>query len=107
KEVAEACTNPNQKIISPEGVWALPLMSGLWRSAFSGHAHSQNNLDIFHGLSNEIPFKKNKPTRYLVTIHDLIYLRFPELYHPLDVRIYKFKVKFACDSADKVIAVSD
>ena len=107
EEVAEACTNPTQKIISPEGVWALPLMSGLWRSAFSGHAHSHNNLDIFHGLSNEIPFKKNKPTRYLVTIHDLIYLRFPELYHPLDVRIYKFKAKFACDTADKVIAVSD
>lgn len=107
EEVAEACSNPNQKIISPEGVWALPLMSGLWRSVFSGQAHSPTNLDIFHGLSNEIPFKKNKPTRYLVTIHDLIYLRFPELYHPLDVRIYKYKAKFACDTADKVIAVSD
>src|SRR5690606_34656206 len=72
EEVAEACNNQNQKIISPEGVWALPFMSGLWRSVFSGEAHSHNSLDVFHGLSNEIPLKKNKPTRYLVTIHDLI-----------------------------------
>lgn len=65
-----------------------------------------NKLDVFHGLSSEIPVKKDKKTRYVVTIHDLIFLRFPHLYHPLDVQIYKYKAKFACEKADKVIAVS-
>src|SRR5690606_30711671 len=107
QEVTEACDNSNQQTISPEGVWKLPFMSGLWRSVYSGQTHSKKNLDIFHGLSNEIPLKKDNRTRYVVTIHDLIYLRFPELYHPIDVRIYKFKAKFSCEAADKVIAVSN
>jgi len=105
-EVTQSCTNNNQRIITPEGVWNFPLMSGLWRSVFSGQTHINNKLDVFHGLSSEIPYQKDKKTRYVVTIHDLIYLRFPHLYHPLDVQIYKYKAKFACEKADKVIAVS-
>lgn len=105
-EVTQSCANNNQKIITPEGLWNFPGMSGLWRSIFSGQTHTNNKLDVFHGLSSEIPYKKDKNTRYVVTIHDLIYLRFPHLYHPLDVQIYKYKAKFACEKADKVIAVS-
>lgn len=104
-EVNQSCSNTNQRIITPEGVWNFPLMSGLWRSVFSGQDH--NHLDIFHGLSSEIPYKKDKKTRYVVTIHDLIFLRFPELYRPLDVKIYQYKAKYACEKADKVIAVSE
>src|SRR5690554_3294295 len=81
-------------------------MSGLWRSVYSIQTHTNNKLDVFHGLSSEIPYKKDKNTRYVVTIHELIYLRFPNLYNPLDVQIYKYKAKFACEKADKVIAVS-
>ena len=107
EEVTESCTNNNQKIITPQGLWNFPLMSGLWRSVFSGKTHTNNKLDIFHGLSSEIPVQKDKKTRYVVTIHDLIFLRYPHLYHPLDVKIYKYKAKFACENADKVIAVSE
>lgn len=107
EEVTESCTNTNQKIITPEGLWNFPIMSGLWRSVFSGQNHTHNKLDIFHGLSSEIPVKKDKNTRYVVTIHDLIYLRFPHLYNPLDVKIYKYKAKYACEKADKIIAVSN
>jgi glycosyltransferase involved in cell wall biosynthesis len=107
EEVTDSCTNNNQKIITPEGLWNFPIMSGLWRSVYSGKTHNNNKLDIYHGLSSEIPVQKDKKTRYVVTIHDLIYLRFPHLYHPLDVKIYKYKAKFACDKADKIIAVSN
>lgn len=107
EEVSQSCRNYNQKIITPEGLWDFPLMSGLWRSVFSGQNHLDNKLDIFHGLSSEIPVRKDKKTRYVVTIHDLIFLRFPHLYHPLDVRIYKYKAKYACEKADKIIAVSE
>lgn len=107
EEVTDSCTNNNQKIITPEGMWNFPVMSGLWRSVFSGKTHNNNKLDIFHGLSSEIPVQKDKKTRYVVTIHDLIYLRFPHLYNPLDVKIYKYKAKYACEKADKIIAVSN
>lgn len=106
EEVTESCTNNNQKIITPQGVWNFPIMSGLWRSVFSGQNHTNNKLDVFHGLSSEIPVNKDKNTRYVVTIHDLIFLRFPHLYNPLDVKIYKYKAKYACEKADKIIAVS-
>lgn len=107
EEVTDSCTNTNQKIITPEGMWNFPGMSGLWRSVFSGKTHNNNKLDIFHGLSSEIPVQKDKKTRYVVTIHDLIFLRFPHLYNPLDVKIYKYKAKYACEKADKIIAVSN
>ena len=106
EEVNQSCANDNQRIITPEGVWNLPVMSGLWRSVFSGQKHLDNQLDVFHGLSSEIPVQKDKQTKYVVTIHDLIFLRFPNLYSPLDVQIYKYKAKYACEKADKVIAVS-
>lgn len=107
EEVTESCTNTNQKIITPEGMWNFPIMSGLWRSVFAGKTHTNNKLDIFHGLSSEIPVQTDKKTRYVVTIHDLIFLRFPHLYHPLDVQIYRYKAKYACEKADKIIAVSN
>ncbi len=42
----------------------------------------------------------------IVTVHDLIFIRYPELYNPLDVFIYKAKVKAACQQADKILATS-
>ena len=44
----------------------------------------KNNVEIFHGLSNEIPRVKNKKIPYVVTIHDLIFKRFPRNYMDKD-----------------------
>ena len=43
----------------------------------------------------------------VVTIHDLIPERYPEQYNPMDVKIYRKKFRYACEQADKVIAISD
>ena len=45
---------------------------GLWRTINMEKSIIKNNVDIFHGLSNEIPRVKNKQIPYVVTIHDLI-----------------------------------
>lgn len=42
----------------------------------------------------------------VVTIHDLIFLRYPELYKPFDRYIYKKKFSYACRHADCVVAIS-
>jgi len=42
----------------------------------------------------------------VVTIHDLIHERFPEQYNPIDVKIYSKKFRYACEHADRVIAIS-
>lgn len=65
-------------------------------------------LDIFHGLSNEIPFLIKTVTncRTIVTIHDLIFLRHPETYGLIQRQILKAKTRYACNSADQIIAIS-
>ena len=42
----------------------------------------------------------------IVTIHDLIFFRFPEFYKPVDRSIYRRKVIYACRAASKIIAIS-
>ena len=64
--------------------------------------------DIFHGLSGELPLKWNeKPIKKVVTIHDLIFLRFPQYYSFFDRKIHFWKFKKAAAQADLIIAISE
>ncbi|MBC7390703.1 MAG: glycosyltransferase family 1 protein, partial [Opitutaceae bacterium] len=63
------------------------------------------SLDIYHGLSNELPiFNHNSKTKLVVSIHDLLFLRYPEFYPFIDRQIYKFKTLKACEKAHLIIA---
>jgi glycosyltransferase involved in cell wall biosynthesis len=42
----------------------------------------------------------------VVSIHDLIFLRYPEFYKPIDRKIYTSKFRHACRDANKIIAIS-
>jgi glycosyltransferase involved in cell wall biosynthesis len=80
----------------------------LWRSWGIKKDLEEKQIHIFHGLSNEIPFGlKNTNVRTVVTIHDLIFLRFPNWYKLLDRLIYNFKFKYAAKNADRIIAISE
>ncbi len=76
---------------------------------FSIGKEAQNlNADIFHGLSGELPLKWNdKPIQKIVTIHDLIFERFPQYYSWFDRKIHFWKFKTAAEKADLVIAISE
>jgi len=66
------------------------------------------NADIFHGLSGELPLKWDKsPIKKVVTIHDLIFMRYPQYYSFFDRKIHFWKFKKAAESADKIIAISE
>lgn len=68
---------------------------------------ARNRTDIFHGLSNELPFGIQRAgCKSVVTIHDLIFLRYPQTYAPITRLILKIKTRYACRKADKVIAIS-
>ena len=82
------------------------MFKGLWRSALVKKKLEQT-IDIYHGLSNELPLGiKLTGIKSVVTIHDLIFIRYPELYQGVDRQIYMIKFKKACKAADKIIAVS-
>lgn len=65
-------------------------------------------IDIYHGLSNELPFRINSTgAKSIVTIHDLIFINCPNFYKLADRTIYNIKAKYACKIADRIIAVSE
>jgi glycosyltransferase involved in cell wall biosynthesis len=80
---------------------------GAWRSSWVKKDLVKLGIDIYHGLSHEIPFGiQNTSAKSVVTIHDLIFERNPEQYNPIDVKIYRKKFKYACKNANHIIAIS-
>lgn len=70
------------------------LLPSLWRNKWIVKDLIKDNIDIYHGLSGEIPQGLNKTTiKSIVTIHDLIFLKYPELYKPIDRLFYNKKSK--------------
>ena len=94
------------KIRFPQRIWKR--LRSLWRVWGITSDLKRNRIDIFHGLSNELPLNIRKAKcRSVVTIHDLIFLHYPKYYHWIDRKIYDFKFRRACSNADRVIAVSE
>ncbi|MBW7937236.1 MAG: glycosyltransferase family 4 protein, partial [Flavobacteriales bacterium] len=65
------------------------------------------DLDIFHGLSQELPFCiKKSEAKKIVTIHDLIAFH-PDYAHEwFNTFFYKRKIKHAINNASVIIAIS-
>ena len=99
--------NDRINVINPSG-WFYKKFGSLWRTFALSNIIMHNEIDLFHGLSNEIPHNiHNKDVKTVVTIHDLIFLRFPELYKKIDRNIYNKKFKYACNAATRIIAISE
>lgn len=97
----------NQILIEPKSGF-YRLFSTLWRSWGIYKQIKSQNIDLYHGLSNELPIRIRKASvKSVVTIHDLIFLRYPEYYSFFDRWIYTQKFKHACRVADKIIATSE
>lgn len=95
----------NVSIINPPS--NSKLVQAYWRSVGVNNNIKADKLDIYHGLSHEIPFHiTNQKTKYLVTIHDLIFTYFKQNFSSIDRRIYFSKIKYSCQKADQIIAIS-
>ena len=67
-----------------------------------------DKIAVFHGLSGEIPSGLRKHNiKSVVTIHDLIFMRYPKLYNFIDRKIYYWKFKYPAKKADLIIAISE
>lgn len=98
---------PNSKIITPDTLLDKKFPA-LWRTVRCTKEISQLQLDIFHGLSHELPrgIEKSK-TKSVVTMHDLIFLTHPQLYPWIDRKMYGLKYRHSCEIADQIIAISN
>jgi len=99
-------SRPNVFFIFPSGI--SKLFSLLWRFFGSKKDIHKNRVEIFHGLSNELPVNiRSTGVKMVVTIHDLIFIRYPQYYHRIDRIIYRWKFRHACRKADVIIAISE
>ncbi len=97
---------PSITIQEPENFIDKKLRSR-WRSYGITGMLSEKQINIYHGLSNELPFNIQQfKGKKIVTIHDLIFLRYPKLYPFIDRKIYNKKFRNACDTADVILAIS-
>ena len=96
-------TQERTEIVSRQGT-----LSSLWRLWGQGASAARLNLNLYHGLSNELPLDARQAgVPLLVTIHDVLFRRFPNQFGFLNRDIYDFKFKSACRRADVVIAISE
>ncbi len=80
----------------------------LWRTRGIVAALKRDGITLYHGLSGELPLGiRHSGIRSVVTIHDLIFMRHPEYYNPIDVAIYRWKFRCACREADRIVAISE
>ncbi|MEL7422288.1 MAG: glycosyltransferase family 1 protein [Bacteroidota bacterium] len=80
----------------------------LWRTYGMKKDIKRDKLDLYHGLSHEIPVglpDLGVPT--VVTIHDLIFKHYPEQYPWFDRQVYNQKFRYACENSDLIIAISE
>jgi len=95
---------PNVFVRKPEGF--LKRFPTAWRRLGMTDDIRFDKINLFHGLTAELPSGLPPKIKSVVTIHDLIFLRYPEYYKPLDRWLYTKKYKSACEQADLIIAIS-
>lgn len=84
------------------------LSRDLWRARGIVEDLKRDRVDIFHGLTGELPTGIRKAgIKTVVTIHDLIFMHHPEYYNWIDTKIYAWKFRQTCREADRIIAISE
>jgi glycosyltransferase involved in cell wall biosynthesis len=87
------------------------LMPALWRTKLICNDVKHLGLDVFHGLSNELPYgiENIRKLKKIVTIHDVLFMSqlAGDQYSFFEKKIYAQKVKHACNVADHIITASD
>ena len=104
---AQVTEHPNVQLVYPQRAWCR-LQKDLWRAGGVVADLRRDGVQLYHGLSGELPRGlKRAGIPGVVTIHDLIFLRHPEFYHWLDVKLYARKFQRTCREASMMIAISE
>jgi glycosyltransferase involved in cell wall biosynthesis len=96
----------NIQVVTPHR-FPFTFLTAAWRSKFVTKDLKRLDIDLYHGLSHEIPV--GMPATGIpsvVTMHDLIFERYPQQFSAIDVRIYRKKFTYAAQNATRVIAIS-
>lgn len=99
--------NSNTTMVIPDTIIRKAIPSW-WRTFGMKHDFVSKKLDIYHGLSQELPVGIEKTgVKTVVTMHDAIFMRYPELYSCTYRQFFIRKNRYACRVADRIIAISE
>ena len=94
---------PNTDTIEPKD----KLLSSWWRTKGIVKDLQKDGVQLYHGLSHELPLGiVQSGVKSVLTVHDLIFMRYPQYYGWINRTIYETKLKYACKAADKIVAIS-
>ena len=105
---SELFNEPSGSIIGMPGNAFWKRTGSLWRSFRLTHRLKKDGIELYHGLSNELPYGIHRSRiKSLITIHDLIFMEHPELYQSFSRKIYEKKARYGTRAASRIIAASD
>jgi glycosyltransferase involved in cell wall biosynthesis len=105
---SELFNEPAGTIIGMPGNAIWKRGGSIWRSFRLTRRLKKDTIDLFHGLSNELPFGIHRSgIRSVITIHDLIFMEHPELYQAFSRKIYEKKARYGTRAATRIIAASN
>lgn len=95
-------------LVPPFATHLHPNSGAYWRTFSIKQDLKRDGVEIFHGLSHEIPVGiQHTGIKSVVTIHDIIYKTYPDMFTAIDRAIYDLKFRYSCKHADKIIAISE
>lgn len=95
--------NVDFRLPAPQG-----FKGAMWRTFGITNNLQPDGIDIYHGLSNELPLNiRHSGVPSVVTIHDVSWRRLPYCYHVADRYINDYKYGHSARNADRIIAISE
>ncbi|UOR06004.1 glycosyltransferase family 4 protein [Hymenobacter aerilatus] len=80
----------------------------LWRSYGVVKQLTRGHIELYHGLSHELPVGLARAgIPGVVTMHDVISKVYPQWYGAVERFIYDQKVRYSCHHATQIIAISE
>lgn len=95
--------SPLFHVVHPKGAQGLR-----WNSTWLPRTLERQKVQIYHGLNNELPSGlKETQVKTIVTIHDLIFRKFPQFYSFLERKSLHARIRFACAHAGLILTTSE
>ncbi len=97
---------PGRLHLPPAG-WDAPFLRAIWRTARLGRTAARDGIQLYHGLTQEIP--RDLPGTGIpavVSVADLLYHTHPHLFPALDRASYHWRYRWSARAAQAVIAIS-
>lgn len=97
----------NVESMEPDGsLWRK--LSWLWQLVRVSKDAKRGDVELFHGPANRLPFGlSRRDIRSVVTIHDLMHIRYPKQFNIIERIVRDLEIRSACHRADRIVATSE